>query len=394
MEAIAPTNPVRWSHRPTPRLGRNATKSPSECPPESVADAFLSQPIEPLLSLDKHNRFANAKETEADFFASLGHLETLYNFRVEDSIRRNPFPQNVALAFLEAKRVIKSHHAEMQLDIYDLTTNGGKSSACLVTYFEYDKPSSDSYWLAVFPLAARRGRKEEEPRANLLRSIMSYLDEVAGVPWYNDGDSFIYYQHDYFSEEWDQYEAGSEEEAEAKLRIDQVKEARQRGNKTRKWWQGQFRHILRRIEQFVSQSELDDKLMEIAQAIVKLSQSYPGRSIYQSYGDTELLRKEDDDYMIELWHYLTFNWDNEDYISEMAFNSLNEEWGNTGSHANPTKAQYFYEPQARIEIDNDFSYEAAFFDLVDDLSIYLNRLKRMDPYLINILTDGQDQQPI
>lgn len=346
-----------------------------------------------LISLDQHNRFNSPKQTEADFFASLTHLEALYNFRVEDSIRQQAFPQNVALAFLEAKRQIQAYHPEMRLEIYDLTTNGGPSSACLVTYFEYDKPSSDSYWLAVRPMADRRSIQSFRQQVNLLRSIMAFMDEVAGVSWYNDGDSFLYYQHEYWSEDWHSWEEGSEEADEAKMHADSVKEARKGGDKVRKWWRGEFRYLSRRIARFIPKSDQDKKLLEIAGAVVKLSQQYPGRNLYQSYADAELLRKEDDDYMIELWSYLSFNWDNYDFLSEAAMNSLNEEWGNTCSHANPVRAQYFCEPQTKIEIDNDFSYEAAFFDLADDLCIYLNQLKGTS-LLSTILDDGEDQQSV
>lgn len=409
MEAITTTQRIRRSNRPIARRRGIETKPTPQRPTQPTPDAFLTQRIEPLISINEH-KFENPKQTEEDFFKSLDYLEALYHFKVDFDIRKQPFPHNVALAFWEAKRAVQAHDPEMKLDIYNLTEHGppNLSTACLVTYYVYDEPATDTYWLSVLPVANRRGKKEHGPRVNLLRSLMSYFDRVAGVQWYNE-DSFVYYQHDYWTDQYDYFlderKRGirdgepDEDEQEAKWRSDEVHAARRNGEKTKHWWDShcdsrQFLKLNRRLTRFTPENVADEQLVELANSVLEFSRKYPNRKIWHSYLDEQLLRQEDDDYMVELWLYLTFNWDNYDFLSEAAIHSANEEWGNTGSVCNPIKAQYFDAPQTQISIDNDFEFEKGFFEIANNMAIYLNNLIETDKKALTYQKNAENNQSV
>jgi hypothetical protein len=386
MEAIATPYPIRQPHRPFTRRRGVATKPGPQRAPEPTSDAFLSQRIEPLISVNSQ-RFTDPKRTEQDFFTSLNYLEKLYSFRVVEAIRHQLFPQNVALAYLEAQQAIKNYHADMKLDIFDLSYCGraGASTACLVTYFTFEEPSVDSYWIPLLPVALRRNQKDFGPQVNLLRSILAYFDGVGHVPWYGTDESWLGRQLEYYLEFYDDRDQDDEESRETgDFYRNEIGEARQQGNKIRKWWhQGGARHQLyklrRRLDSFVPLNKFDEELRTLAQDVLNLYADYPGRSIYRSYADEAILLAEGDEYAIDLDCYLTFNWDNFSSLSEQSFDDLNQnECANTSTFNNPVQAQYFDSPQATIDINNDFSFEKRYFKAADELCIYLNNLQRQD----------------
>ncbi|MFH6997400.1 hypothetical protein ACHRVZ_05660 [Flavobacterium sp. FlaQc-57] len=192
MQTIQTVRGIRRKYRPTARC------TPSKKEPEQFrsartpADGFLRHSFLPLFEMGK--KIPDQFQVENDFFNSLALLTGLYGFEVLDTTGKS-YPYNILLAHCHAQKQLNSLGRDIELSIMQCNNGCVK----LATKHIYNTCNT-LYYIPVLPLYKLLQDRKQKQTAELLLSVFAYLYHIAGIPYYREDNSYLYYHYECMEE--------------------------------------------------------------------------------------------------------------------------------------------------------------------------------------------------
>ncbi|WP_345951301.1 hypothetical protein ABDD95_07675 [Mucilaginibacter sp. PAMB04274] len=302
---------------------------------------------------------------EAEFFRSFAFLQNSYELPVlqYDNL---PFPQNVAAAYAEAAAAVKKLDANANCII----VRDEKHLATLAVLKTYDTGRC-LYYIPVRPLWHLVQTAEQQPLAELLLSIYSYLYQVAGIPFYSESGSYMDCQYDSLQNWIDEAEYDSvEDQACADEQTKEMDTLRSAGEgllvllRDRRWldsWEAN-------LAAYRQTAGCRVDFVELAEQLLALYRAYPQNGLFDNIRD-DLIEPEENE-RIRGEQYISFYWSGNDCFYDMLFEMVNNDFQECGITDEPTSIRLFDTLQATK--GDDLAYERKLFELIDGLCEFLN----------------------
>ncbi|RYJ44246.1 hypothetical protein [Flavobacterium beibuense] len=343
-------------------LSRGAFRPPaiSPCPP--AAYGFLNTRFLPQIPAQG----TGCEKEKAGFYQNFALLCSHYGITpiATDTL---PYPYGREVALHEARRLLREAHRgciAIDFEKYD-------DGAAFLTAAESYATNSTLYYIPVTPLYQLMRQRRRKGEARLLLCILAYLYHIAGVPYYRDEGSYLYWNYEMLAQ-WieddpqdndcpDRYAA----EVSAASHIGQVMLRRLRNpvhlNNFGDWLKG-----------FAPGDDFARQCAALAKRAFGLWQDYPEAHLYR-HADTDCLPDPDDGYedndCITMEKYIGFVATTKGGLYESLEQCINSEFN---------ECQYIQEPvlrrcfDGRTQQDDSLDFEYRLFPLIDDLCYILN----------------------
>jgi hypothetical protein len=158
-----------------------------------ITDGFLRHPFLPLFEQGKN--LPDPKQTEMEFFNSLSILKGVYGFEVTD-VENKHYPYNILLMHSYVQKQLIKSGQDIELSIIQ----DDMGTVKLTTNHSYSTGNT-LYYIPVLPLYRLLQDKKQKQTAELLLSVVGYLYHIAGIPYYRENSSYLFYQYECM-EEW------------------------------------------------------------------------------------------------------------------------------------------------------------------------------------------------
>lgn len=324
---------------------------------------FLTYSFHPLITGDNAELLANIKGKEKSFFTSLSNLAALYDFTPLD-VSRKVYPMNIVQSIRFAEKMVQ----QKEKDAYLYVIETPEQPACLATIKTYNT-SNILFYIAIEPLLSLKKDNTKKQQVNLLLSICAYLYKIAGVPYYRDTNSYVYYQYDMIKEMTIEDES-SYSKTEMKKMLREFADCDKQGDTFQDLISkaAHLQQFQKRLDKFKIGSELDMDIRRVASNAFHLYTNYPERTLWQTIGDG--LTDPDEEGRVRPEQYVSFIWQNDGWMYESLCEYVNCDLQEYGAIDEPIAIQYFNSPQQTILLD--LSFEDKFFTLMDDLAYIIN----------------------
>lgn len=356
----------------TPRHFRLKPQQASRCagskkepapiiPARSFANGFLKSQFLPLY--EKGQELNKPAEGQKDFFDSLQILSDVYQLEKVD-LESLSYPYNMLLAHASAQMQLNKTGQDIELKI--LQNKNGRIKLSATHHYN---TASTLYYIAVLPLYRCLKNKKQKDACNLLLCVFSYMYHIAGIPYYRDCESYLFYQYECL-QEWtlDEYEEG-EMEKDYSL-ISEFNKASYYGDvMLRKIFNPcHLNDFQKRIENFKAVSPFEKECLDVAEKAFFLMEEYPENTIFRN---TSNKAQEQDD-VISAEQYISFIADTEGELYENIARTINDQFNECGEIAEPTLLQVFDGKREHSSKALDFEYRI--FPLLNDLCTLLNKM--------------------
>lgn len=325
-----------------------------------VTDGFLRHQFLPVF--EQGEELPDRKKTEKEFFNSLSILTGVYEFEMMD-VKNKPYPYNILLATEQVKKQLNKSGRDIELSI--MQDNNGMIK--LVTNHTYGTGMT-LYYIPVLPVYRLLQDKKEKRTAELLLSVFAYLYHAAGIPYYRENNSYLFYQYECI-QEWliDDFE--SDEKQESNSVISQCNEAFYYGDIL-------FRKIYnlhhlncfeQRIDSYKPSNSFQKDCLAVAKTAFGLMIQYPDQSLLRNTSNQEF---EESDSVIRAEQYISFIADNNGLLYENIERMVNDEFNECSEIEEPTLLQIYDNENLLSTEALDFEYRI--FPLINDLCTLLN----------------------
>lgn len=340
---------------------RSSEKAKTEkCATGNAGHAFLKCTFLPVRE-GKHSFLRNQKKLEREFYNSLSNLVELYNISLPEA-NRFPYPLNISAAYREVKEQLSRVNDNLQLIVAQDETR-----LCSLATVETFSIGQSLHYLQVRPLAEIIGQKEHSKRLELLLSVFAYLHFHAGIPWHTDRGTFLNGCYDMLKE-W--YLEGEYEEGELVESLEHFGKMETDSNKIYELIKehSNLTAFAERIMKFEPVTKEDKSLLELAKAAYDLYEKYPYRSIFDSVHDN--LFDPEDEERIRPEHYLSFFWDEDDFLYDHLIEYVNSYLQECAVMDEPVAIQFFDTKQEKPL--QGLVFEKALFSLLEHCYTVLN----------------------
>ena len=337
---------------------RRSTKGKAEISTaRPAADGFLKHHFMSV-QFEIHEELKHYRKVERGFFTSLSNLCALYGFASPD-VAGQVFPVNLQRAYTYIAVCLKKAAPNVQL----IVIQDESHTACLATVREYDT-GNWLYYVPINPVLELR-KQGKGKQADLLLSVFAYLYQVAGLPSYMDGGSYLLHEYEMI-EDWI-YDDLSEENTD---QLSQILIACYWGKKVLKQMRHPY-HLAQfdnRLKTFAPKTAWDSELLAVSRKFMKLYRQFPNRNLFQSVREGLIQPKDEDRVRPE--QYASFYWDDRGSLNETLMQVINDQLQECNVMDVPLAVQCFDTPQERQFHDLDF--EIRVFDLLPELIDLLN----------------------
>lgn len=354
MEALLQDSRIYGRTKQVARRRRNQKRQTKVCTAQPDRNDFLEHSFQPLT--ENRQLLKYQKEIEESYFNSLSNLTALYQFEALD-VSDKVYPFNIYLSYEYAKKRLSIIHPDTKLIII----NDESNSATLATVKVYDTGTC-LYYIPVKPLF--RLLKENRQQAELLLSIFAYLYQVEEIAYYGTDNSYLYYSYEAI-EQWMEEAPEEWEEEEYKQVRSEIKMHKCTGSEIERKIRNSYQlHFFeKRINGFITETDFDKTLLEIASRCLALYKDYPNKKIKDS-ADSNLLAPDEED-SISVDQYVSFFWSSEGFLYEQVVDYVNTSIQELSAIDEPASIQLFNTPQT--EISHQFNFEEKFFALLNEL---------------------------
>ena len=327
--------------------------------PEPVAYGFLRYCFEPVV--DELAELHDQAIIEAEFFQSLSFFSQAYgfDFDVTDMENTSVYPHNVFLAFSQAEAALQAADPNASLAIIE---DDDTHRSTLAVYKVYETGYS-SYYIPLEPLFQTIKENSRPSASNLLCSIVSYLHTVAGVAFFSDESSFVYYQCDMMAESMRE----DDEENQLKEFETLLTSTRAKGAVMQRyigWNQHHLNEFERRHQSFQPTDEWEETVHRISGSFLSLYHQYPTRTYYRSY--ERGLAHSDEDYSIDPDQRIGFLWKWGDWVHDNILDSLDCDFNGGGYVEEPLAYQLFDQPCSKPTLC--LAFDDVFYTSLDELA--------------------------
>lgn len=355
METLSSIRQVRTSTGQTPNNRGGQEKQAKKRTPEFNGYGFLKYAFTPIV-INNHSELSNQAKVEREFFKSLNYLAALYGFsplEVADQV----YPLNIHLAHEHASNRIKAINKDLDLIILQDELH----PATLVTINEY-VPKYTLYHIPVEPLVSILRDRKARKTSNLILSVFSWFSRCAGIEFYTDDGSWLYYIYAMTREFLREGDEFTPEEYQSNLA--EIRQAKKWGKNIRSKISkdSHLAELDTRIAQFNPSNEFQIKLLEVARLISLLNQKEDSIFQYLKPG----LLNPDEETRMAYDNYLTFYWgDDNSWLGENISCSIQTDLQEVGHIDHALTCQFFDKPQQSEQHNHE--YPKAFFDAIEHL---------------------------
>lgn len=274
------------------------------------------------------------------------------------------FPQNIYSAWQQVCKELKSAHGE--LDCFIMADE--QHQAVLVT--SRTLRLNGLYYIPVRAFWQMSKNAETQAEAETLLHLFAYLNQQAGVPFYQQGGSFMDEQYETL-ETWLTdlcQEEGEEEAACRQEQLDEMYQLRQAGGHIMPLLQNP--ELLANLHVVIEthMKSIDPCLAAIAKRFSDLYTEYPARTIYDHI-HTELLYPNAGD-TISPHQYTGFYWSPYDQFADELDEMINSAFQEMAIVEEPVLLTVF-DQMPETDKGQPFDYERRLYDLMDELREYL-----------------------
>jgi len=356
------TAPAIWRIRKQPeqaaRCKRGKREQGAIRPAQPFADGFLRHSFSPLY---KQGTAPKADDAEQVFFASLEKLQQEYGLNPVDVLGK-PYPYNLLLAMENAKTQLQETGRDISLSVKKCDDG----QLCLSTTESFN-PGTTLYYIPVLPLYRMLQDTQQQSTAELLLSVCTYLYKSAGVPYYRDEGTALYYQYEFLR---DCEEENIDEENEY-TNTAELDAAEKYGDiiHAELYRTVHLNELQQRLDSYEPKSEYEFECLKTAKEAFALLNAYPDESVFRH---TEIVIGDDeyDDEIIRAEQYISIVAETEGEAYSQIQQMINDEFNECGRMEMPTLTKYYdteYIPDGKT-----LEFEYRLFALLENLCFLLN----------------------
>src|ERR1700744_6249772 len=172
------------------RAGKTEQAAIRTC--HTPADGFLRHQFLPLYKPSV--MLPDKRKVEKQLLRSLSRLAGAHGFtpiQVDDK----PYPYNLLLSFWHAREILRCEAKDMTLWI-DMPDNGQAAFATTDTV----DTGATLFYIPVIPLYELLQNRGTRAGGTLLLSVCSYLCRIAGISYYRQDDTYLYWHYEMLAE--------------------------------------------------------------------------------------------------------------------------------------------------------------------------------------------------
>jgi hypothetical protein len=362
MQTIQTVRGIRRKHKQASRCAGSKKEPEKFRSNRTLADGFLRHSFLPLFEMGK--KVPDQFQVETDFFNSLSILTGLYGFEILDT-KGKSYPYNILLAHADIQKQLNSLSRDIELSIMQEQN----STVKLATKHIYNTCNT-LYYIPVLPVYRLLQNRKQKQTAELLLSIFAYLYHMAGIPYYREDSSYLFYHYECM-EEWMIDDLEDEESESGNSMISELNTASYYGDVMhRKMYNPYHLSVFeKRIGSYKSNTDFEKDCLSVAKQALALFQEYPAGTIFQSTSNQEF---ESDEGIIRAEQYISFIADTDGLLYENIARVINDEFNECSEIEEPTLLQIYDSQNELTHKALDFEYRL--FPLLNDLCTFLNNM--------------------
>lgn len=362
MQAIQTVRGMGRKYKPIARCTGNNKKQEQVRSARTSADGFLKQSFLPLFEQGK--KLPDQLQAEKGFFDSLAIVTRLYGFKTID-VTNKSYPYNILLVHADIRKQFGKFKQDIQLKILQ----DDEGIVKLSTYHTYNT-SNTLYYIPVLPLYRLLQDRKQKQTAELLLSVFAYLYHIAGIPYYRENNSFLFYNYECM-EEWLIDDLENEESEEDNSIISEYNKAVYYGDiMLRKMYNPYHLDCFqKRIDNYNTSNFLEKECLSVAKTALALLLEYPNDTIFKNTSNQKF---DNDEVVIKAEQYISFVAESDGLLYENIARIVNDEFNECSEIEEPTFLQIYDAENELSNIALDFEYRL--FPLLDDLCTLLNNM--------------------
>ncbi|MGN7706879.1 hypothetical protein [Chryseobacterium sp. 22543] len=359
-ETSQTVNRIRNLDEKPQRCKRNKKGQATACSGYDASCNFLRPVFLPKLKESKTTQACKETEKkERDFYKSLSYLAKHYGLEPMPT-QSFGYPYNISLAMWDIKKQLKAN-VENWEEIRLIQYSRKISLTCTERY----STGGSLYYIPVIPLHRMLKDPRRKKTALLFLSVFSYLYHVAGIPYYRQQDSYLYWQYE-MQKDW----LIEDEGEDVKECMVEFTQAEQIGDRME---QKIFNHknlelFENRLYSCAINDTFDKDCQRLAYEVLHIYQQYPEKNIFQNALPNGDANEYDMDNIIPMDRYISFCANDHGWLSENIEQSVNNELQEYGQMEEPIITKHF---DNKRSIQPSLDFENRLFPLLDDLCYLL-----------------------
>jgi hypothetical protein len=305
---------------------------------------------------------------QSDFYRCFGLLCTHYRITPIQT-RSLGYPYSRAVALWDAKRLLLDRRESITIEcVYD--TSGRLCLEATETYHT----GSTLYYIPIVPLYGLLQSQGTKKGAQLLLFACAYLYKVAGIPYYRETGSYLYWQYGMIRE-WVEDDPDGWEDENYTANLSQLDTAEHIGNKVLRRLKKPFflQSFAQAVEGFIPLGSFGCDCLAIAKKALGLWRDYPHGQLL-CHADTGMLPDYDsEDYdgetCIAMDKYIGFCADTTGWLYQTLAECVNNEFAECAELQQPVLQRVF---DGRVQDTDSLDFDCRLFSLMDELCIVLN----------------------
>ena len=362
MQTIQTARGVRRKCRQTARCAGSKKESEQFGSARTPADGFLRHSFLPLF--EKGEKLPDQFEVENDFFNSLAILKGLYGFETRN-VANKSYPYNILLIYADIQKQLSQSAHDIELKIMQ----DDDGTVKLATQHCYNTCNT-LYYIPVLPLYRLLQNRRQKKTAELLLSVIAYLYHIAGIPYYRQDSSCLFYHYECM-EEWIIDELEDEESEDGNIMISELNTASYYGDVMhRKIYNPYHLSVFeKRIGSYKCTNSFEKDSLSVAKQALALFKQYPASTVFQNTSNRVF---ENSEGIIRAEQYISFIADTDGQLYENIARVINDEFNECSEIEEPTVLQIY---DAQNELSNtELDFEYRLFPLLNDLCTLLNNM--------------------
>lgn len=362
MQTIQAVRHMGRKHKPIARCAGDKKEQKQFRSVRNVANGFLRHSFLPLF--EQGENLPDPTKPQKEFFDSLAILTELYGF---DGmyVTNKSYPYNILLACNYIEKQLRKSGEDIELKILQ----DDDETVKLVTNHTYNTGNT-LYFIPVLPLYRLLQNKKQKQTAELLLSVFAYLYHIAGIPYYRENNSYLFYNYECM-EEWFIDDLQDEEVGAGNSMISEFNSAVYYGDiMLRKMYNPYHLNCFqKRVDSYKPSTVFEKDCLTVAKQALVLMVKFPACTIFQNTSNREFDSEEG---IIKAEQYISFIADTDGMLYENIARVINDEFNECSEIEEPTVLQ-IYDTQNELT-DKALDFEYKLFPLLNDLCTLLNNL--------------------
>lgn len=322
-----------------------------------ASNGFLTSLFLPKLHRTKTVQACQETEKmQKDFYTSLCSLAEHYGI-VPMPSRDFEYPYNMALAVWDLEEKLKQKF----LNCHELRVVQDCKRTYLVSEEKYSTGTT-LYYIPIEPLYQMAHDRKRRKNAQLLISVCSYLYHIAGIPYYREQGSYLYWLYE-MHREWTEQDEDREENERYVREFDRAELI---GDilEQKIFNRMSLQIFEKRLNSFKSLDAFDIACAEVAGKAFELYRQYPSESIFRNAPTHGGEEEDTETESIGMEKYISFISHTKGWLYESIEESINNEFNEYAQMDEPTILKCF---DGTDTADSSLDFESRLFALLDDL---------------------------